>query len=520
MLTGEGNKPEPFRKDKQMANADGLNRRMTSLDASFLYLEQPHALLHVAGIYTFAHPLDYAGLLRYVRERLDLIPRYTQRAVMVPLNLAHPTWEEDPDFDIHQHILRDRLKSGHDDAALATLCAKLFAEPLDRSRPLWEMHLIEGYHGGCALLAKTHHAMIDGASGVQLINLLMDPTPKRVAIEPPPARPRSKAALPNPLMNAAEGLLDTVRTQVTLARQAASLLTRPRRALAEGRATVDAVATLVRTLLSGAPPTLFNGPIGKRRTLAWTRLSLNEVKATKNRLGGTVNDVVLAVIAGALRTYLHAHGVKTDRTELKAMVPVNVRSEHDQLKLGNRVSMMVAPLPIGITDPVERLRQVSAAMDLLKSGGQAGQMERVVALTDLLPPPVQRPLARLQASVSPVNTVCTNVPGPRETRYLLGEAVQLMVPLVPLAAGIGLGFAIISYADQLTIGLNADADRVSDIWTLADALSQSFEELWAATGLERIAAPSPAPPKARRKAAGTRPGRRTEPAPEAEAATS
>ncbi|HVO24539.1 MAG TPA: wax ester/triacylglycerol synthase family O-acyltransferase [Candidatus Margulisiibacteriota bacterium] len=503
-----------------MANADGLNRRMTSLDASFLYLEQPNALLHVAGIYTFAHQLDYASLLRYVRERLDLIPRYTQRAVMVPLNLAHPTWEEDPDFDIHQHVLRHRLKSGHDDAALATLCAKLFAEPLDRSRPLWEMHLIEGYRNGCAMLAKTHHAMIDGASGVQLINLLMDPTPKPATVEPLLPRPRSRGALPNPLMLVAQGLLDTARTQLTVARQAAGLLTHPARAVAEGRATVDAVATLARTLLSGAPPTLFNGPIGRRRALAWTRLSLNEVKATKNRLGGTVNDVVLAVISGALRTYLQAHSMKIDRTELKAMVPVNVRSEHDQLKLGNRVSMMVAPLPIGITDPIERLRQVSAAMDLLKSGGQASQMERVVALTDLLPPLVQRPLARLQASVSPVNTVCTNVPGPRETRYLLGEPVQLMVPLVPLAAGIGLGFAIMSYADQLTIGLNADAERVADIWTLAEALSGSFEELWAATGLERIPAPSPAVPRARKKPAAARSTRSAESSSAAEAATS
>jgi diacylglycerol O-acyltransferase len=477
-----------------MPNADGLNRRMTSLDASFLYLEQPNALLHVAGIYTFDQPLGYEDLLRYVSERLHLIPRYTQRAVMVPLNLAHPTWEEDPEFDIRRHIVRHRLKGGHDDAAVAALCAKLFAEPLDRARPLWEMHLIEGYRHGCAVLAKTHHCMIDGASGVQLINLLMDPTPKPGSVVPARAQPRHTTVLPGPLMRAAEGLVETARAQLTLGRHVASMLGQPSRALAEGRATVEALTTMARTLLSDTPPTPFNGSIGKRRTIAWTRLSLNEVKATKNRLGGTVNDVVLAVISGAVRRYLIAHGVKTDRTELKALVPVNVRSEHDQLKLGNRVSMMVAPLPIGINDPLERLRQVSAAMDLLKSSGQAGQMERVVALTDLLPPIVQRPLARLQASVSPVNTVCTNVPGPRETRYLLGEPVQLMVPLVPLAAGIGLGFAIISYADQLTIGLNADADRVPDIWSLSEALSRSFEELWVATGLERVTKPSGAVP--------------------------
>ncbi len=473
-----------------MTPTDELNRRMTSLDASFLYIEQPTALLHIGGIYTFARPLDHDRLVDDVHSRLHLIPRYTQRAVMVPLNLGHPTWEPDPEFDIGHHIPRHRLKSPGDDAALAALCARLFAEPLDRSRPLWEMHLIEGYGHGCAVLAKTHHCMIDGASGVQLINILMDPTPKPSAVSPP-ARARSRPALPHPLLQAAFGLLDTARAQLNLGRQAVASLAHPARGLHEARATLGAVGSVVRTLLAGAPPTPFNGPLGKRRALAWTRLSLNEVKAVKNRLGGTVNDVVLAVISGGLRDYLREHGVGVERTELKAMVPVNVRAEHDHLKLGNRVSMMVAPLPVGITDAVERLRQVSAAMELLKNGGQAAQMERVVALTDLLPPPLQRPLARLQASVSPVNTVCTNVPGPRETRYLLGEPVQMMVPLVPLAAGIGLGFAILSYADQVTIGLNADAGRVPDVERMADMLRESFEELWTATGLERVTTATP-----------------------------
>ena len=477
-----------------MTQSVELNRRMTSLDASFLYLEQPHALLHVAGIYTFARPLDYERLVRYVRDRLPLIPRYTQRAVMVPLNLSHPTWEPDPHFDIHRHIERHKLSSPGNDAALAALCARLFAEPLDRSRPLWEMHFIERYGNGCALLAKTHHCMIDGASGVQLLNLLMDPTPKppRLALlqQPQTGQPQ-QAELPNPLVHAIGGLLDTARTQWTVGRRTVRSLAHPTRALGDLRQTLDAIGAAVRTLVTGAPPMPFNGPIGAKRAIAWARLSLNEVKAVKNRLGGTVNDVVLAVISGALRNYLRARGIHIDRTELKAMVPVDVRAEHEHLKLGNRVSMMVAPLPIGITDPVERLRQVSAAMDLLKSSGQADQMQRIVALTDLLPPPLQRPLARLQASVSPVNTICTNVPGPRETRYLLGEPVQLMVPLVPLAAGIGLGFAILSYADQLTIGLNADAERVPDINDLAAALHEAFDELWAATGLERVVTPAP-----------------------------
>jgi len=296
-----------------------------------------------------------------------------------------------------------------------------------------------------------------------------------------------------------EGVFDTLRTQVGIGFNVAKLLAQPSRALQEARATVEAVGALATTLSAPVPPTPFNGPIGKERTLAWTRLSMNEVKATKNRLGGTVNDVVLAVISGGLRQYLQQRGMKPDHTELRAAVPVNVRGEHEHLKLGNRVSMLIAPLPIGIADPVERLRQVSVSMDVLKNSGQAGQMERVVALTDLLLPAIQRPLAQLQASFTPVNTVCTNVPGPRETRYMLGVPVQLMVPLVPLAAGIGLGFAIMSYADQLCIGINADAGRVPDVWRLAEALHESFEGLWAATGLERITVPPKVEPALKRR---------------------
>jgi len=471
-----------------MADTPALSDRMTSLDASFLYLEEPNAPLHVACIYSFGRTLDYEQFVRHVEERLPLIPRYTQRAVMVPLNLGQPTWETDPAFDIRAHLPRHRLKGPHDDAALSALCAGLLAPVLDRTRPLWEMHFIE-YQHGCAVLAKTHHAMIDGASGVELINILMDPNPQPRPVPALAGVPR-KVAPPGAVTRVLEGVIDTLRTQVGIGFTVAKLLARPSRALQEMRATVEAAGTLAGTLSAPVLPTPFNGPIGTDRAVAWTRLSLNEVKATKNRLGGTVNDVVLAVIAGGLRRYLRSRGMKPDGTELKAMVPVNVRGEHEHLKLGNRVSMMVAPLPIGIAEPVERLRQVSVAMDVLKGSGQAGQMERLVALTDVLPPMLQRPLARLQASMAPVNTVCTNVPGPRETRYMLGEPVQLMVPLVPLGAGIGLGFAIMSYADQLTIGMNADAKRVPDVWRLAEALHESFEELWAATGLERVTAPA------------------------------
>jgi WS/DGAT/MGAT family acyltransferase len=281
-------------------------------------------------------------------------------------------------------------------------------------------------------------------------------------------------------------LNDSLRSQFSLFDRARKALSDPSRALKDARATAEATTAMARTVLEGVTPLPFNGPLSDKRAVAWQRLSLNEVKALKNRFGGTVNDVVLTVIAGGLMSYLQGRGVKTLGKELKAMVPVNVRADKDKASLGNHVSGLIATLPLGIGDPISRLRHVSAAMELLKMSGQAHQLERLVDLADLLPPALQRPLAALQGAVAPVHTVCTNVPGPRERRYLLGRPVEIMVPLVPLGASIGLGFAILSYADQLTIGINADAQRERDPSRVAHAIGNAFEELWAASGLERV----------------------------------
>ena len=463
-----------------------LNRRMSALDASFLYLERPNALLHVAGVYTVAEAVDYEDLVRDVERRLPLIPRYVQRAAMVPYNLGHPTWEFDPDFNIRNHVRRHQLARPQDDKALAQLCAKLFAEPLDRARPLWEMHLIEGYQDkGCAILMKAHHAMIDGASGVALINILLDPNPKPVQIDRELVLP-APSALPSPFARALEGLSDSIRSQYDVLKRAGGLWGDLRKAVEETRATVEASTTLARTVLEGVTPMPFNGTLSEKRAIAWSRLSLNEIKTLKSRFGGTVNDVVLTIISGALGRYLQSRGVKTIGRELKAMVPVNVREAKEQGALGNRVSTIIAELPIGIPDPVSRLRHISASMELIKMSGMIGQVKRIVGLADLLPPVLQAPLSRLQGAVSPVHTICTNVPGPRERRYLLGKPVDLMVPLVPLGANIGLGFAILSYADQLTIGINADAEKVRDPGKIAEAIDAAFEELWSASGLERV----------------------------------
>src|SRR5262252_1762512 len=467
-----------------MSALQAAGDRMSGLDAAFLYLERTGQLLHVAGIYTVEGRLGFEQLMRDIDARLHLIPRYTQRVVPVPLNLAHPTWEPDPSFDIHNHILSHTLKPPGDDAQLAKLAARIFAQPLDRTRPLWEVHLIDGYRGDrSVLVCKVHHCMIDGVSGVQLLNVMFDPSPKPTPVPPPeggleaPPLPSSSTRL---LRGARYTLMNGLRTVGTVG----NLLRQPRRALAELGAATDAMMEMGRILFDPKPSTPFNGHVGVLRHLAWTSFSLNEVKAVKNRLGGTVNDVILATISAALRAYLLGHGHRPDRMELKAMVPVNVRTPNEHLKLGNRVSMMMAPLPIGILDPVERLHQVRMAMVLLKEGGQAGRMNRMIEMIDVLPPTLQRIVAQLQMAAAPINTICTNVPGPPVSIYVQGKRLDTLVPLVPLAQGVGLAFAILSYADTLTIGITADAALVPDCEQFGDLLQSGLEELRLAAGVE------------------------------------
>lgn len=478
---------------------------MTALDAAFWNLERTGQLLHVGGAYTCEGTLDFERLVDDLRARLHLVPRYTQRAVPVPLALAHPTWEPDPDFDIGNHVGRHVLRPPGDHAQLVSLIGRLFAQPLDRRRPLWEFHQIDGYQGDRSVLfSKVHHCMIDGVSGVQIMSVVFDVTPTPPPVAPPPPAPRL-SPLPSPMTQLARAFDDEAHTAVERVRGVRALVAEPARAAAEIVRTVGSLATLSRVFLEGVPPTPFNGHVSVLRRVVWQTLDLNAVKAVKNRLGGTVNDVVLATISAALRAYLEAHGVDPDGMELKALVPVNLRTTQEHLKLGNRVSSVVAPLPVGIFDPLERLRQVRAAMRQLKRAGESEQMSRVLDLMALLPPAVQRPLGWLQVQSAPVNTICTNVPGPPVSLYVQGKRLETLVPIVPLAQGVGLAFAILSYADTITIGLTLDPALVHDGDAICDLLQAGFDELRALAGIDR-------PPR-RPSLAGAGPEPRIEPRP-------
>jgi WS/DGAT/MGAT family acyltransferase len=476
---------------------------MSAMDASFFNLERTGQLLHIAGVYTVEGALDFERLQKELAERLHLLPRYTQRVVEVPFGLAHPTWEDDPEFHIRNHVRRHTLRPPGDDEQLSKLASRLFGEPLDRTRPLWELHQIDGYRGDRSVLfGKVHHAMVDGVSGVHLLSLIFDPSPRPGSF--PPAPPAVAAApLPSWLAQLVEGVREEITRSASLLQRFGALVRHPAKLFAELAEAGDALGEMLRLVVAGTPPTPFNGHVSILRRVLWTTFDLNHVKGIKNRLGGTVNDVVLATIATALRGYLQEHGLQPDGVELRAMVPVNVRGASEGGALGNRISMMAAPLPVGIHDPLERLRQVRAGMGALKGSGQPARMTRMLEVVELLPPFLQRPLAWLNFQGAPVNTVCTNVPGPPVSLYAQGKRLETLVPIVPLAQGVGLAFAILSYADTITIGVTADPALVPDGDLVIELLREAHEELRALAGVEQITIrTSPVPPERVRRRTG------------------
>ena len=464
------------------ANGD----RLTALDAAFWHLERSGQLLHVGGVYTVEGPLDFARLLADIGERLHLIPRYTQRVVPVPFTLAHPTWEAAPTFDIRDHVQHHVLRPPGDEEQLAALAGRLFAQPLDRRRPLWELHQIDGCAGQrSALVAKVHHCMIDGVSGVQLLGVMFDVSPRPAPVPPPPLD-APVPPIPSRAARVARAVEDGVRGAITLLRDGAAGLADPRRLLRAGGDMVASLSQIAGVLGAGVVPSPFNGHVSTLRRVAWATLPLHELKAVKNRIGGTLNDAILTVISAAMRRDLQRRGIDPDGLELRAMCPVNVRSQDEHLHLGNRVSMMVAPLPVGIHDPFERLRQVRAGMARVKASGLAGKMSQVLDLIEWIPAPLQVPLAQLPVWVPPFNTICTNVPGPPVSLYVQGHRLETLVPLVPLAQGIGLAFAILSYTDTITIGITADPALVGDPVPMAEALLDAHHELCRVAGVERM----------------------------------
>jgi diacylglycerol O-acyltransferase len=456
--------------------------RLTALDASFLHLEKGGAHMHVASIFLFeGDPPPHDELIAAIEAKLHLVPRYRQRLADVPFAQGRPVWVDDPHFNAGYHIRHTALPAPGGDRELKRLAGRLFAQPLDRGKPLWEMWLVEGLaKDRWALLCKTHHALVDGVSGVDITAVLLDASP-----EPAPAapadRPWTPKPVPHPVQLLADALVERVTQPAEIARGLRAMTRAPRQAL-------TALAGLAAQATAGfnpAPPSPFNVDIGPHRRYTWVDADLRQFKAIKDGLGGTINDVVLTAVTLALGRYLRRHGQDTRDLILKAMVPVSIRADVEQGALGNRVANMYAPLPVSLEDAGEAFAFVHEAMNELKTSGQAVGAEVLTRLVDFAPPTILSQAARLQARQRLFNLVVTNVPGPQIPLYVLGRRMVSMYPVVPLAQRQALGIAIMSYDGGLGFGLLSDYDAVPDLDDLAADLERGIADLASAAGVPR-----------------------------------
>jgi diacylglycerol O-acyltransferase len=487
-----------------MANPD----RLTALDTTFLHLEDHSAAhMHVASVMVFegAAPSPQE-LVDHIVSRLHLVPRYRQRLANVPYGQHRPVWADDPHFNPRYHIRHTALPKPADDKALKQLAGRLFSQRLDRSKPLWEIWLVERMAGErFALIAKTHHALVDGVSGVDITTVLFDTAPDPVPTSRPPV-PWTAKPLPGPAKLLGEALRERTTVPAEMARGTRALLRAPRRAVSQ---VVDGLASIGATTWAGinapAPDSPFNVDIGPHRRYTFVDADLEQFKAIKDSLGGTLNDVVLASVSLALGRYLRREGFETDGLELKAMVPVSVRADSDRGALGNQVAAMWAPLPVGVHNPAQCLQQISRAMDELKKSGQAVGAQVLTNLAGFAPPTILSQAARLQARQRFFNLVVTNVPGPQFPLYVLGRRLRVLYPVVPLARRQALGIAVMSYDGHLGFGLLGDFDALPELEAIAADLKWAIGSLARAAGVREPAkrrAKKAAAPRKRKAAAG------------------
>ncbi|GIK78048.1 MAG: wax ester/triacylglycerol synthase family O-acyltransferase [Thermoleophilia bacterium] len=450
--------------------------RLTGLDTSFLHLERDGAHMHVAATMIFdgAAP-DFGDFKEHLRSRLHLVPRFRQKLRFVPLDQGRPVWVDDPHLNLDYHVRHTALPAPGSEEQLRTFAARVFSQELDRARPLWEMWVVDGLDGGrFAIVSKSHHCLVDGISGVDITTVLFDAEPEPAAAgNPPQWIPRPE---PSPLQILGSALTERLTQPAEIVRGARALIRRPSRALAAVREAIGATGAIAGKGLA-APDSPLNVEIGPYRRFAWVRADLADLRRIKEVYGGTVNDVVLTVVAGAIGRHLRGRGQDTDRLVLKAMVPVSIRSTEQRGALGNQVTAMMAPLPVWCEDPIERLGVVRRSMGNLKRSKQAVGANLLAEMTDFAPPTVVSQAARLQSRQRFFNLVVTNVPGPQFPLYVLGHKLRDIFPMVPLAKRQAVCVGIMSYDGGINFGLIGDYEGMPGLATLADDLDEELASL-------------------------------------------
>jgi diacylglycerol O-acyltransferase / wax synthase len=453
--------------------------RLSGLDASFLHLERGGAHMHVASTMTFeGPPPDHDEFLTHLKSRLHLVPRFRQKLRFVPLGQGRPVWVDDPHLNLAYHVRHTALPPPGSAQQLRTLAARIFSQRLDRSKPLWEMWLVDRLEGGrFAIIGKSHHALVDGISGVDITTVLFDTAPEPAPTgEPDQWIPRPE---PTDAQLLAEALLQRATSPAEIFGGVRALARAPLEVASVAGEALTAVGSFAGAGIA-APPSPYNVPIGPYRRFAMVQAELGEFKRVKNEHGGTVNDVVLAVVTGALGRHLRGRGQSTKDLELRAMVPISVRAEEERGALGNRVSAMMATLPVWCEDPLERLAIIDARMGDLKQSRHAVGANILTQLTNFAPPTILGQAARLQARQRFFNLVVTNVPGPQFPLYILGRRLEAVFPMVPLARNQALCVGIMSYNGQVNFGLIGDYDAMPDLESFARDLEHEIEAVGSA----------------------------------------
>ena len=452
--------------------------RLSATDASFLTQEDSSAHMHIGAVLVFeGPPPSYDEFVEHIEARLHLVPRFRQKLVFPPLQSGKPVWVDDPRLNLEYHVRHSMLPAPGDDDQLAMLTGRLFSQQLDRSKPLWEMYLVQGLEDNrFALIHKTHHALVDGVSGVDLATVLFDANPVPAGLTPP-VRPWEPQPEPSELALLAHGVENLVRMPVRIGRRLAKAAQHPRRAAAHAVSAAEGIGEIAWELLNPAPDVPLNTPIGSHRRYVWVHSHLDDFKIVKNAFGGTVNDVVLAVVAGAVRGWLQHRGVRTPGLALRALVPVSMRSEEERGMLGNRLAVVRAPLPVYAQDPVERLRIVRADMAKVKQSKQVMGAETLVTLNDFAPPTILAQASRLNFSTRLFNLLVTNVPGPQFPLYVLGRELETVVPVAFLPNKHALAVANFSYNGKLSFGLLGDLDAMDDLDVVRVGLERALDEL-------------------------------------------
>jgi diacylglycerol O-acyltransferase / wax synthase len=465
-----------------------LHARLTSMDATFLYFEKKESPMHIGSVSVFEGEIPFDKFIANINSKMHLLPRYQQKVVPDPFNLGHPTWEFDHDFDIKNHVFRMQIDAPGSEAELIKLAGRIFTPMMDRGKPLWDIYLVYGLEGKrTAMIARVHHCMVDGVSGVDLLKIVLDispdvqPSPAPQIVTPPPRPDATRRFFDALLGGMQEGMNRWMEFQTGLLNLTQAMTSE------QTRAALPDMGKLLPSLAAPAPLLPFNRPCSGERKLVWSTFSFAEARAIRAALEGTVNDVVLTVLAGAVSRYVEKHGQPTAGRNLRVMVPVSLRREEQRGALGNLVSMLPVEIPLDLNDPLERFRHIGVKTAAMKKARVAEGLNLFSALMGILPASVQALVGAMATTPLPAfNMVSTNVPGPQVPLYAMGKRMIAYYPYVPVGYAVGCGCAIMSYDQKLYFGLTSDVQAMPDVESLKAFLDESFVELRKAAKVDEI----------------------------------